>query len=107
MKSFFFVLLIFYSPIAVYGHSCNDVFQVVKDNLAVKIDIQDGQMHINEHAKFRVYLLNTINFDIGYIHLDVVSDEFNAIVKPSEEWKEYPCLRTLSEKNPLDLYRWL
>lgn len=99
MKHFFLVLLMFSSPIVVYGHSCNDVFQVAKDNLAVKIDIQDGQLHINEHAKFRVYLLNSIDFDIHFIQLDVVSVAFDAIVKPSEEWKEYPCLRTISERN--------
>ncbi len=99
MKNLFLVLLMCCSPIAAYGHSCNDVFQVVKDNLAVKVDIQDAQMHMNEHAKFRVYLLNSIDFDIHFIQLDVVSDAFDAIVKPSKEWREYPCLRTISEKN--------
>lgn len=91
--------LVLYLPIVAHGHACNDVFLVVKDNLAVKVDIQDGQLHISDSAKFRVYLLNTVMMDIGNIQLEVVTDEFNAVVKPSAEWHDYPCLRTVID-NP-------
>ena len=98
-KILFFSLSMFLFTVFIYGHACNDVFLVVKDNLAVKVDIQDGQLHINKNAKFRVYLLNTVMMDIGNIQLDVISDEFDAIVKPSKDWHDYPCLRTVID-NP-------
>ena len=89
----------FFLPIFAYSHACNDVFLVVKDNLAVKVDIQDGQLHISDNAKFKVYVFNTVMFDIGNIQLEVLADEFNATVKPSGEWTDYPCLRTVND-NP-------
>jgi len=91
------LLLLFSVPLAAYGHSCNDVFREIRDNLAVKVDIQDGQLRIAESARFRVYVLNTINSDIGAVRLGVVTDAFDAIVTPSEEWEDYPCLKTINK----------
>lgn len=99
-KALIVLFLTIFFPAVVYGHACNDVFQFVKDNLAVKVDIQDNQLHINKNAKFRVYVLNTILMDLGNIQLDVISDEFDVTVTPSEDWQDYPCLRTIVE-NPM------
>ena len=38
---------------SVSAHLCNDVFAQAKDNLAVKVDIRDGQLRINQTASFR------------------------------------------------------
>ena len=89
---------LFFFPAVVYGHVCNDVFQFLKDNLAVKVDIQDDQLHINESAKFRVYMLNTMFMDLGNIQLDVITDEFDVTVTPSEGWNGYPCLPTVVDQ---------
>ena len=93
------IFLTFFFPCIAYSHICNDVYQFVKDNLAVKVDIQDNQLHINEDAQFRVYVLNTIFMDLGNIQLDVTTDEFDVTVTPSENWYDYPCLRTVVD-NP-------
>ncbi|MBU4200556.1 MAG: hypothetical protein KKG09_08645 [Verrucomicrobia bacterium] len=85
------------SVLPVFAHLCNDVFMQAKDNLAVKVDIRDDQLRINTSAKFRVYLLNTMDRGIDDIRLEVKSSEFTAQVKPSPEWREFPKLKTVSQ----------
>ncbi|HOX05434.1 MAG TPA: hypothetical protein PK280_03450 [Planctomycetota bacterium] len=69
-------------PAAAMAHLCNDVFVQAKDNLAVKVDVRDGQLRIGQEASFRVYLLNTMDRDIAAISLSVTSPQFTAEVKP-------------------------
>lgn len=69
-------------PAMAFAHLCNDVFAQAKDNLAVKVDVRDGQLRIGEQATFKVYLLNTMDRAIGAIALEIVSDKFTAEVKP-------------------------
>ncbi|MFZ2656269.1 MAG: hypothetical protein WAX69_15160 [Victivallales bacterium] len=76
------------------AHLCNDVFDQAKDDLAVKVDIRDGQLRIAKEGAFRVYLLNTMDRDIANINLKVDSDAFTAGVRQSPEWKSFPCLKT-------------
>ncbi len=77
------------------AHLCNDVFAQAKDNLAVKVDIRDGQLRIAQEASFRVYLLNTMDRDIVSINLEVKSGEFTGQIAPSSDWKGYPLLRAV------------
>lgn len=79
-------------PMAVVAHLCNDVFEQAQDNLAVKVDVRDGQLRIGKEASFRVYLLNTMDRGIANINLEVKTDQFEAAVKPSPEWKKFPAL---------------
>ncbi len=76
------------------AHLCNDVFVQARDNLAVKVDIRDGQLRINQEASFRVYLLNTMDRDIVDIRLEIISPEFDGQVSPAPDWKGFPHLRT-------------
>lgn len=75
------------------AHLCNDVFVQAKDNLAVKVDVRDGQLRIGREASFRVYLLNTMDRGIVSINLEVLSDQFDAEITPSPEWQKYPRLQ--------------
>lgn len=77
-----------------HAHLCNDVFDQARDNLAVKVDIRDGQLRINKEASFRVYLLNTMDRDIVDIRLEIMSPEFDAVVTPGTDWKGFPYLKT-------------
>lgn len=79
---------------AVQAHLCNDIFAQARDNLAVKVDIRDGQLRIGKDASFKVYLLNTMDRDIVSINLEVQSQQFTAEVKPSSDWQSYPALKT-------------
>ncbi len=81
-------------PALAVAHLCNDVFVQAKDNLAVKVDIRDDQLRISGAATFRVYLLNTMDRNISNINLEVVTDDFETVVKPSPEWKSFPSLKT-------------
>jgi len=76
------------------AHLCNDVFAQAKDNLAVKVDIRDGQLRIAQEASFRVYLLNTMDRDIANIKLEVRSNEFVGEVTPAPDWQGFPALKT-------------
>jgi hypothetical protein len=76
------------------AHLCNDVFVQARDNLAVKVDIRDGQLRIAKEGAFRVYLLNTMDRDIANIQLAVEGPGFTTSVKPSKEWKGFPHLKT-------------
>jgi len=78
------------------AHLCNDVFDQAEDNLAVKVDIRDGQLRIDEEATFRVYLLNTMDRNIADIDLQIISDEFDATVTPSSSWSTFPVLKTVN-----------
>jgi hypothetical protein len=78
------------------AHLCNDVFDQAEDNLAVKVDIRDGQLRIDEEATFRVYLLNTMDRNIADIDLQIISDEFDATVTPSSSWTTFPVLKTVN-----------
>ncbi len=89
---------------AVHAHLCNDVFAQAKDNLAVKVDIRDGQLRINQTGSFRVHLLNTMDRDIVAIHLDIDSDQFEATVKPSPTWKGHPRLKTARQGGTKEYY---
>ena len=84
-------------PVAAVAHLCNDVFAQAKDNLAVKVDVRDGQLRIGQEASFKVYLLNTMDRDIEGINLAVASEQFTAEVKPSPDWKTYPALNTCAK----------
>ncbi|MFH0964235.1 MAG: hypothetical protein V2A58_09515 [Planctomycetota bacterium] len=88
------VLVVVFYPVLSFAHLCNDVFAQAQDNLAVKVDIRDGQLRIGEEAAFRVYLLNTMDRDIANINLEVASNEFGAEVRPSPSWNSFPVLRT-------------
>ena len=79
------------------AHLCNDVFQQAKDNLAVKVDIRDGQLRIGKEASFRVYVLNTMDRGIADLALDVRSEHFESDVKPSPDWRGYPGLKAVKE----------
>jgi hypothetical protein len=70
-------------PAVALAHLCNDVFAQAKDNLAVKVDVRDGQLRIGEEASFKVYLLNTMDRTIAAIAMEVVSDKFTAEIKPA------------------------
>jgi len=76
------------------AHLCNDVFAQAKDNLAVKVDIRDGQLRIAKDATFRVYLLNTMDRPIANINLEVEGAGFTATVKPDPNWRGFPQLKT-------------
>ena len=76
------------------AHLCNDVFDQAKDDLAVKVDIRDGQLRIAKEGAFKVYLLNTMDRDIANINLSINSDAFTSEVKHSPDWKSYPVLKT-------------
>ncbi|MFH0911731.1 MAG: hypothetical protein V1918_09540 [Planctomycetota bacterium] len=89
------VLLCLTVPGTASAHLCNDVFAQARDNLAVKVDIRDGQLRIGTEASFRVYVLNTMDRDIDEIDLKVDSKEFEATVAPSEGWKGFPKLKTV------------
>ncbi len=82
------------APLLTRAHLCNDVFVQAKDNLAVKVDIRDGQLRISKKASFRVYLLNTMDRGIANINLEIKSKEFTAIVKPGPGWRRFPSLGT-------------
>lgn len=88
------LLLALAVPALASAHLCNDVFVQAKDNLAIKVDIRDGQLRIGEQGSFRVYLLNTMDRDIANINLEVLSKEFAAEVKPGAGWKRFPVLQT-------------
>jgi hypothetical protein len=81
-------------PAAAMAHLCNDVFVQAKDNLAVKVDVRDGQLRIGQQGSFRVYLLNTMDRAIAKIALEVrTGGNFTAQVKPSPDWKGFPVLK--------------
>ena len=86
-KTIILIILIGLVPVTVLAHLCNDVFMQAKDNLAVKVDIRDGQLRINKDAKFRVYLFNSMD------RLQVLTRDFQTKVTPSPEWRNYPGLR--------------
>jgi len=86
-------------PAAALAHLCNDVFVQARDNLAVKVDVRDGQLRIAKTARFRVYLLNTMDREIARIALEIrTNGKFNARVNPSPDWKTFPKLYSASPK---------
>ncbi|MBN1257578.1 MAG: hypothetical protein JXA52_07720 [Planctomycetes bacterium] len=87
------VFLLLIQP-QILAHLCNDVFMQAKDNLAVKVDIRDGQLRIGKEAEFRVYLLNTMDREIASIYLEVLTEHFIPTVTPSPSWASYPSLQT-------------
>ena len=101
MKSFSVMLAIacvmMSIPSAGHAHLCNDVFAQADDNLAVKVDVRDGQLRIGETASFRVYLLNTMDRDIANINLEVRSTQFDSSAVPGTDWKGFPKLRTVKQ----------
>ena len=95
MRKLLLTLLCLSVSVPAFGHLCNDVFIQAKDNLAVKVDIRDGQLRIGEQASFRVYLLNTMDRDIVEIFLEVQGQHFDAGVDPSPSWHGYPRLKAV------------
>lgn len=95
MRKILMVAVVVLVPVAVIAHLCNDVFDQAQDNLAVKVDVRDGQLRIGKEASFRVYLLNTMDRVIVNINLEIKTDQFEATVKPSPEWKKYPALEAV------------
>ena len=87
-----FFLILFISDS--FSHLCNDVFVQAEDNLAVKVDIRDGQLRISDTGSFKVYVLNTMDRAIQKLNLVVESEEFDVEVKPSPTWGMYPYLDT-------------
>lgn len=94
-KALYCALLVVVSAATASAHLCNDVFAQARDNLAVKVDIRDGQLRIAQEASFRVYLLNTMDRDIVSIKLEVKSNEFAGQVTPSSEWQGFPLLKAV------------
>lgn len=88
-----FVLLLV-AQSALWGHLCNDVFRQAVGNLAIKVDIRDGQLRINQSGTFRVFLANTMDRDVENIGLRVVIKGFKTKVRPSNRWLSYPTLVT-------------
>ena len=86
------------------AHLCNDVFIQAKDNLAVKVDIRDDQLRINTSAKFRVYLLNTMDRDIVDIRLEIITDDFYSEVNPSPSWRSFPYLKTINKNGQKEYF---
>ncbi len=92
-------------PAAALAHLCNDVFVQAKDNLAVKVDVRDGQLRIGKKASFRVYLLNTMDRGIVNIKLEVrTSGKFRAAVKPGPGWKRAPYLQCVRKGGKKQYY---
>ena len=90
-------VLVLAFPTLALAHLCNDSFAQAKDNLAVKVDIRDGQLRIGKEASFRVYLLDTSDRGWAGIALEVKSNEFTATSQPSPEWRTYPRLMTVAQ----------
>lgn len=90
--------LVFLAPAVAFAHLCNDVFVQAKDNLAVKVDIRDGQLRIGREASFRVYLLNTMDRDIDNICLEIHSKHFDARVREDPSWREFPSLKAVRKR---------
>ena len=91
-----FLLVFLLIPLFASGHLCNDVFVQAKDNLAVKVDIRDGQLRIAKEASFRIFLLNTMDRAIANINMEVVCKQFESTVTPSENWRSFPKLETVA-----------
>jgi len=73
---------------------CNAKMQV-KDNLAIRLGVRDGQLRVGEgEGSFRVYLVNTMNRALFDLKLVATSPEFDARIEPSPDWKEFPTLET-------------
>ncbi|MDZ7816460.1 MAG: hypothetical protein U5N86_10825 [Planctomycetota bacterium] len=89
------VVLLCVFPVFADAHLCNDVFVQAKDNLAVKVDVRDGQLRIADEASFKVYLLNTMDRDIVNINMSIKSDQFDAKVEPSPDWDTFPKLKAV------------
>ncbi|MHC4606040.1 MAG: hypothetical protein ACYTAF_03800 [Planctomycetota bacterium] len=83
--------------LSIDAHICNDVFEQARDNLVVKVDVRDGQLRISDTAKFRVHLLNTMVAPIAAIGLEVRSDAFDAKVRPSPDWRNFPRLTNVGD----------
>jgi hypothetical protein len=95
MKKIFILITVFLTlSVSARAHLCNDVFVQAKDNLVVKVDVRDGQLRISDTGSFNVYLLNTMDRDIEKIMLEIVSNDFDAEVAPSGDWRGHPRLRT-------------
>ncbi|OGV49960.1 MAG: hypothetical protein A2X49_00690 [Lentisphaerae bacterium GWF2_52_8] len=97
MKKLALIFLGTVLPLSLFAHLCNDVFVQAKDNLAVKVDIRDDQLRITKSAKFRVYILNTMDRVIADIRLEVKTDDFDVKVSPSPEWKRFPAIETINK----------
>ncbi len=100
------ILTIFISGFIAAGisaHLCDDVFALAKNILAVKVDVRDGELRINDTGYFRVYVLNTMDADTE-VRLNVISDEFNSIVKPSDDWKDFPQLKTVHQSGKKEYF---
>jgi len=93
MKKIIFVLLLVVQSV-LWGHLCNDVFRQASGNLAIKVDIRDGQLRINQSGTFRIYLANSMDRDIQEVGLRVKAKGFKAKVRPSNLWLTYPTLIT-------------
>jgi len=99
LRKFLIIAVLLSIPTGAMAHLCNDVFVQARDNLAVKVDVRDGQLRIGKTASFRVYLLNTMDRDIVDIRLEIkTSGKFVAVVKPSPSWKHAPRLRTVRSR---------
>jgi len=94
LRRLLLVALLAAFPAVAYAHLCNDVFAQARDNLAVKVDVRDGQLRIGQEGSFRVYLLNTMDREIVAIDLEVNSQHFDAQVQPAPDWRDYPMLKT-------------
>ena len=94
MRKLGLIALLALLPAVAYAHLCNDVFAQARDNLAVKVDVRDGQLRIGQEGSFRVYLLNTMDRDIAAIALEVTSEYFDGQVAPAADWRTHPVLKT-------------
>ena len=94
-KKWITVAIVMLLPAIAFAHLCNDVFIQAKDNLAVKVDIRDGQLRIGQQASFRVYLLNTMDREIVDIRLEIHSKHFDAGVQEDPTWRNFPSLKAV------------
>jgi hypothetical protein len=95
MKKVLLILLLG-TQVVLWGHLCNDVFRQASSSLAIKVDTRDGQLRINQAGTFRVYLQNGMDRDIERIGLRVRAKGFSAIARPSNNWRLFPTLMSLS-----------
>lgn len=76
------------------AHLCHNHSRGAKDSLSVKVDVRDGQLRIGEEGTFKVYLLNTMIWELKAIDIEVMTEQFSAEVQPSSDWKTFPLLQT-------------
>jgi hypothetical protein len=89
----FTALAVFDLYAAVGPTNCGIMYRL-RDNLTIKVDVADGQLHIDTEGSFRVYLHNTLSQPFWNVKLEVLTAQFDVTVVPSPSWKTYPDLQS-------------